>query len=91
MRTSYKLHKTMEPVTKELNQLESMRLRLLEKHTKDEEVDREAFLAEFNDLLETEVDIGIPTLTVNELEASGVKISPLHIGILVTFGVIVED
>ena len=91
VRVSYALHKVMEPIRNELNQLESMRLKLLEKHTKEGEVDREEFLADYNELLESDTDITLPELPLKEILDSDAKISPMGLTILIQIGVLTED
>lgn len=91
IRIAYSLHKVIEPIRHELNDLEGMRLRLLEQHTKDSEIDREAFLSDYNELLEQDAKLTLPPIPLGDLFDSDVKISPLALNILISIGVLTED
>ena len=91
VRTAYSVHKLIEPVRRELNSLEGMRLKLLEKHTVDGVVNREAFMEEYNQLLESECTLTLPPIPISEVLDSDVKIAPLALNILISTGVLSED
>ncbi len=88
IRTSYALSKAIDPITKELNHLEAMRLNLLHRHKEDQ---KEMFIESYNELLETDVDLNLPTIPVQEVLDSNAKIPPLGIHILIMIGVLSED
>ena len=91
IRVSYSLHKVMEPIRHELNNVEGMRLRLLEKHTNDGELDHESFMADYNELMDEDTNLTLPPIQLEEIMDSDVKISPLALNILITTGILSED
>ena len=91
VRTSYTIVKALEPITRELNSLEAMRARLVEKHTKDGNTNKDKFLEDYNELMEMEVDVKVPTISMKEIMESGARITPLALSILISTGVLTED
>ena len=91
VRTAYSVHKLIEPVRRELNTLEGMRLKLLEKHSEEGVVNREAFIEEYNQLLESDCPITLPPIPISEVLDSDAKIAPLALSILISTGVLTED
>ena len=91
VRTAYALGKIMDPVTRELNYFESMRMKLMEKHTHEGELNREEFLKEYNELTDVEIDIELPRIPLKDILDSGIDVTPLALHILITLGVLTED
>lgn len=91
IRTSYALSKVIDPLRRELNHVESMRVKLIEKHTHDDTFHRDDFLEDYNELMETEVDLDLPKLPLNDILESDAEITPLGFSILLSLGVIDED
>lgn len=90
-RTAYELSKVIEPVRKEVNHLEKMRLSLLERHTVENEINKEDFLADFNHLLDGEFEIDLKPIPVSQVLESKDKMSALELNVLLMAGILVED
>lgn len=91
VKTAYTIHKVMEPIRAELNNLESMRLKLIDKHTTDGEINKEAFIRDYNELMETDTPLTLSGIPIKEILDSDVKISPTSLNILISIGVLTED
>lgn len=91
VRTAFSLHKVIEPIRRELNDVESMRVKLVDKHTKNGEVNRESFLADYNQLMEEDSKLTLPPVTLVEVLDSDAKISPIGLNILISTGILTED
>lgn len=90
IKTAYALSKALDPITKELNHLEFMRSSLMLRAEQGSYA-KSYVIAEYNKLLEEDIDLDLPAVPVREVLDSNAKISPLGIHILITIGVLTED
>ena len=88
VKTAYALSKAIDPITQELNHLEKMRQKLNLRYEEDQKL---MFIQDYNDLLEEDIDLDLPTIPVQEVLDCNAKISPLEIHVLISIGVLTED
>jgi hypothetical protein len=98
IKIAYLLSKCLPKMDQELTILEKMRIKLVNQYGVKGDGDQitvtkeklPAFLKEYNGLLDVDVDIEMPSISIDVLEKANVKLTPIEVESLVKIGLIDE-